>query len=87
MQAMLMNRIGDWGLSIALFIILWLFGTSDYNIIFSICSQYNVEYITILTIFLFIAAIGKSAQLGLHTWLPSAMEGCFCSNYGFFLFV
>lgn len=75
MQAMLMNRIGDWGLSIALFSIFWLFGASDYNTVFSICSQYDEKYITFVTIFLLIAAVGKSAQLGLHTWLPSAMEG------------
>lgn len=75
MQALLMNRIGDWGLSIGLFIQIWLFSSSSYDTIFGICSEYNEQYLTYLTIFLLIAAIGKSAQLGLHTWLPSAMEG------------
>lgn len=75
MQAILMNRIGDWGLSIALFTIFWLFGTSDYSTVFSTATQFDQSYLQFLTIFLFIAAIGKSAQLGLHTWLPSAMEG------------
>lgn len=75
MQAILMNRIGDWGLSIGLFGIFWLFGSSNYNTVFSVCSLFDEQYLTILTIFLLIAAIGKSAQLGLHTWLPSAMEG------------
>nr|QRH18115.1 NADH dehydrogenase subunit 5 [Blastocladiella sp.] len=75
MQALFMNRIGDWGLSIAIFSIFWLFGASDYSTVFSICSQYDEKYLTVVTIFLLIAAAGKSAQLGLHTWLPNAMEG------------
>ena len=72
-QAILINRIGDWGLIIALFNIFWLFESLDYNIIFNICSHNN--YIIFVTIFLLIASLAKSAQLGLHTWLPSAMEG------------
>jgi len=82
MQALLMNRVGDWGLSIALFGLFLLCGTFDYSIIFSISNYIskldiiNGEFIlTLLTFFLFLAAMGKSAQLGLHTWLPTAMEG------------
>lgn len=75
MQALLMNRIGDWGLIIALFCLIWLFGATDYSTVFSIRAPYDSTIVTIITIFLLIAAVGKSAQLGLHTWLPSAMEG------------
>jgi NADH-ubiquinone oxidoreductase chain 5 len=74
MQAILMNRIGDWGLSIAIFSIIWIFGGSEYSTVFSICNKYEGQ-LQYCTIFLLIAAVGKSAQLGLHTWLPSAMEG------------
>jgi NADH:ubiquinone oxidoreductase subunit 5 (subunit L)/multisubunit Na+/H+ antiporter MnhA subunit len=74
MQAILMNRIGDWGYILAILGILWIYGSSDYITVFNI-KGIRVEYLTIITILLLIAAIGKSAQLGLHTWLPSAMEG------------
>ena len=86
MQALIMNRIGDWGFSIALFTMLWVLGGNcDYGLIMSSgyyilastsasSTMINIDYMTIICLFLFIAAMGKSAQLGLHTWLPSAME-------------
>nr|NP_043727.1 NADH dehydrogenase, subunit 5 [Allomyces macrogynus]P50365.1 RecName: Full=NADH-ubiquinone oxidoreductase chain 5; AltName: Full=NADH dehydrogenase subunit 5 [Allomyces macrogynus]AAB05846.1 NADH dehydrogenase subunit 5 [Allomyces macrogynus]AAC49228.1 NADH dehydrogenase, subunit 5 [Allomyces macrogynus] len=75
MQAMLVNRVGDLGFVLGLFGIFWLFGSSDYDTVGIIAYKLDEQYITIVTLFLLIAAIGKSAQLGLHTWLPSAMEG------------
>jgi len=85
LKAMIMNRIADVFFIISILIIFLTFKTTDYNIIFNIIpfiikenyiimnSSFNI--ITIIAFFLFIGAIGKSAQIGLHTWLPDAMEG------------
>lgn len=75
MQAILMNRVGDWGLSLALFGLFLIGGSFDYSIIFSISNQIINNWLIIITLLLLLAAMGKSAQLGLHTWLPTAMEG------------
>lgn len=74
---MLMNRIGDLSLLIAISIIFMIFGTLKYNVIFNICYYFlnidifimglNFKLFFILCLFLFIGAVGKSAQLGLHT--------------------
>jgi len=84
-KAMLMNRIGDLSLLIAISIIFMIFGSLKYNVVFNICYYFlnfdilimglNFKLFFILCLFLFIGAVGKSAQLGLHTWLPDAMEG------------
>ncbi len=84
-KAMLVNRVGDFALLLALFSLIFIFNTLDYEIIFSIApyilnykisiGNFNFFLIDIICIFLFIGAMGKSAQLGLHTWLPDAMEG------------
>lgn len=84
-KAMLVNRVGDFGLLIALFTIFFVFNTFDYDIIFTlvplkmqyclICGGYQISIIDIICFFLIIGAMGKSAQIGLHTWLPDAMEG------------
>ena len=84
-KAMVMNRIGDFGLCIGFFLIYYLFKSLDYSVIFSLTPlfqsklffflHYEVNIITLISIFLFIGVCGKSAQLGLHTWLPDAMEG------------
>lgn len=84
-QAMVMNRIGDVGLCLGMFVIYAIFKSLDYNVVFSLVKEYKsvtIEFIglefnivTLIGIFLLIGAIGKSAQLGLHTWLPEAMEG------------
>lgn len=74
-QAIMMNRIGDLGFLLGLFGLSWTLGTSDLKIISIMSPSLVTEYVTLLTLVLLIAAIGKSAQLGLHTWLPSAMEG------------
>jgi len=76
MLAILMNRVGDWGFSIGIYFIFLLFGTLDFASIFAISHVINNEnIITLICILLFIGAIAKSAQLGLNTWLPQAMEG------------
>ena len=84
-KAMVLNRIGDLGLALGIFYIYIVFKSVDYNTIFAMIPFFLYEKIVILNheflalnliaLLLFIGAIGKSAQLGLHTWLPDAMEG------------
>ncbi|OUX53009.1 MAG: NADH-quinone oxidoreductase subunit L [Pelagibacteraceae bacterium TMED287] len=84
-KAFIVNRVGDFGLAVGIFLIFYHFGTVNFNEIFQIAPQYigkeinflwsEVNLITIICIFLFIGAMGKSAQFLLHTWLPDAMEG------------
>nr|QWT29576.1 NADH dehydrogenase subunit 5 [Stichopathes sp. SCBUCN-8849]WAU48128.1 NADH dehydrogenase subunit 5 [Cirrhipathes cf. anguina LS-2022] len=75
-KAMLVNRVGDIGLVLAMFAIWDQFGSLDFsstfNMVPSLASSNNI---TLICLLLFIGAVGKSAQLGLHTWLPDAMEG------------
>ena len=77
MKAMLINRVGDLGLVLAMLMIFKEFGALDFSTVYSfiVSPVANKENITIICILLFIGAVGKSAQLGLHTWLPDAMEG------------
>nr|YP_007516974.1 NADH dehydrogenase subunit 5 [Euplexaura crassa]ADY15466.1 NADH dehydrogenase subunit 5 [Euplexaura crassa] len=72
-KAMLINRIGDIGLMLAIILIWKEFGVLDYCSLFSALSPSSA--CTWICILLTIGAVGKSAQLGLHTWLPDAMEG------------
>lgn len=81
-KAMLVNRVGDFFIIFAFCFIAYVFNSLDYDIVFSLSPLvkdikcfYNLTYIDIITILLFLGAMGKSAQLGLHTWLPDAMEG------------
>lgn len=76
-KAMLINRVGDLGLVLAMIKILGEFGVLEFSTISSIMSVSgaNSESVTIICLLLFVGAVGKSAQLGLHTWLPDAMEG------------
>lgn len=84
-KAMLMNRVGDFGLALGIMGLYSVFKTLDYATIFAcaphVASQtflfLNVEFhaLTVIGLLLFVGAVGKSAQLGLHTWLPDAMEG------------
>lgn len=85
MKAMIVNRIGDMGLFLGLFTMYIVFNSMDYSTVFSTAYQFadetiiflNMEFhaLTVISCFLLIGAVGKSAQLGLHTWLPDAMEG------------
>lgn len=72
--ALTMNRVGDMGLSIGFFILFAVFGSLDYSTIFSIVPFINETAITIISLFIFMGAMAKSAQLGLHSWLPGSME-------------
>ena len=84
-KAMLVNRVGDFALLLAIFTIYCIFNTLDYDIVFTLVPlfvDYNIvigtlqlPVIDVICILLFIGCMGKSAQLGLHTWLPDAMEG------------
>ena len=85
-KAMLVNRIGDLGLVLSICSIFLSFKTLDYSIIFSLAcfsneSSFsflffnNADRLSVITFFIFFGALGKSAQIGLHIWLPDAMEG------------
>lgn len=76
-KAMLVNRVGDVGMILAM-ILIWLnFGSLEFCSVFSTSSLSSVsDYnLLLICILLLVGAVGKSAQLGLHTWLPDAMEG------------
>ncbi len=75
MSAFLTNRVGDCFLTIGMFAILWSFGNIDYYTVFSLSPYLNENVITIIGICLLIGAMAKSSQIGLHVWLPMAMEG------------
>ena len=84
-KAFLVNRIGDFGLAIGIFLIFFYFGTLNYNEVFQLASNFSqnkinflgleANLIHLISLFLFIGSMGKSAQFFLHTWLPDAMEG------------
>ena len=84
-KAMFMNRIGDVGLALGVFCIFVTFGSVDYSSVFALAPYYisdtinflNIDFglLNLVGVLLFVGAVGKSAQLGLHTWLPDAMEG------------
>jgi NADH-ubiquinone oxidoreductase chain 5 len=74
-QAILMNRIGDWGFSLGLFSIFLIFGNLDLTTIVTLTPIVNNDLLNIISLFLLLGAMAKSAQIGLHVWLPNAMEG------------
>ena len=74
-SAFLTNRVGDCFLTIGMFAILWSFGNVDYSTVFSVTPLISNNIITIVGICLLIGAMAKSSQVGLHVWLPMAMEG------------
>jgi len=74
-SAFLTNRVGDCFLTIGMFALLWSFGNVDYSTIFSLAPFVNENIVTIIGICLVIGAMAKSSQVGLHVWLPMAMEG------------
>jgi NADH-ubiquinone oxidoreductase chain 5 len=74
-SAFLTNRVGDCFLTIGMFAILWSFGNVDYSTVFSLAPFVNENIVTIIGICLVIGAMAKSSQVGLHVWLPMAMEG------------
>ena len=84
-KAMLVNRVGDIGLCLGLCGIFILFHSLEYTTVFAVAASLNYatfnifgfefSFIDLLCFFIFWGAVGKSAQIGLHTWLPDAMEG------------
>lgn len=84
-KAFIVNRVGDFGFALGIFLIFYLFGTVNYNEVFQQIPQnlnnkliflgLHINSIDLICILLFIGAMGKSAQIFLHTWLPDAMEG------------
>lgn len=76
-KAFIMNRIGDLGFLLGMFLIYQNFGSLDYNVVFAKAGAVaaGTPFITAITLLLFIGAMGKSAQLPLYTWLPDAMAG------------
>ncbi len=75
LSAFLTNRVGDCLLTVGMFALLWSFGNIDYNTVFSVAPFINEDLITLIGICLLIGAMAKSSQVGLHVWLPMAMEG------------
>ena len=74
-SALLTNRVGDCLLTVGMFTMIWSFGNLDYSTVFALAPYYNETIITIVGICLLIGATAKSSQVGLHIWLPQAMEG------------
>jgi NADH-quinone oxidoreductase subunit L len=74
-EAFVMNRIADLGMLIGIFMIYWNLGSLEYDTVFANIGSLSTGTITAIGIFLFIGAMGKSAQFPLHTWLANAMEG------------
>src|SRR5262249_21762870 len=86
-KAFVVNRIGDFGFALGIFAVFVIFGSLDFDTVFgktpAIAGQplplpflgWQVPGLTLACLLLFVGAMGKSAQLGLHTWLPDAMEG------------
>ena len=85
MKAFIVNRVGDFGFILGIIAIYSVFGSLYFDEIFSdveglhklsiVMLGFKINLIELIAILLFIGAMGKSAQIGLHTWLPDAMEG------------
>jgi len=77
-KAFVVNRVGDFGFLIGMFLIFITFGTLNYTDVFTAAPDklaYGGTLVTAITLLLFVGATGKSAQIPLYTWLPDAMEG------------
>jgi len=74
-KAFIMNRIGDVGFLIAIFMMIAKFGSVDFAEVFGKAGSVSTGVITAITLLLFVGATGKSAQIPLYTWLPDAMAG------------
>jgi len=84
-KAFIVNRIGDFGFALGIMGVFYVFGTVAFDAVFAATPSKvgqsfeflggQVDALTTLCLLLFVGAMGKSAQLGLHTWLPDAMEG------------
>ena len=84
-KAFIVNRVGDFGFGIGIFLIFFFYGTVNYDEVFQLTPQFTQKeviflgiecnLVTLICLMLFVGAMGKSAQFLLHTWLPDAMEG------------
>jgi NADH-quinone oxidoreductase subunit L len=74
-KAFVVNRIGDAGFLLAIFLVFVNFRTLDYTQVFAQAGKLSPEMATAIALCLLVGAIGKSAQIPLYTWLPDAMEG------------
>ena len=84
-KAFIVNRVGDFGFALGIMAIYFLFGTASFGSVFDATPDkahttfsflgLESHALTVICLLLFMGAMGKSAQLGLHTWLPDAMEG------------
>ncbi len=74
-KAFIVNRIGDFGFALAMFIIVINFGTLDFTKVFAKAPGAPVETLTAIALLMLVGAAGKSAQIPLYVWLPDAMEG------------
>lgn len=74
-EAFIMNRVGDLGLLLGMFLIYWNIGSLQYEIVFAQVSTLENSTLVWIGALLFLGAMGKSAQFPLHTWLADAMEG------------
>ena len=84
-KAFVVNRVGDFGFALGIFLIFYIFGTVNYDEVFqqtpSIINNelvflgIHIKAVDLICLLLFVGAMGKSAQFLLHTWLPDAMEG------------
>jgi NADH-quinone oxidoreductase subunit L len=78
-KAFIVNRIGDFGFSLAIFLIFLGFGSLDFSTVFAAVGRQPVESaagaLTLIGLLLMVGAAGKSAQIPLYVWLPDAMEG------------
>ncbi|MBV5335800.1 NADH-quinone oxidoreductase subunit L, partial [bacterium] len=85
MKAFIVNRVGDFGFVLGIFAIFVLTGSVSFDVVFAKAPElvgqkihflsWTFDGLTCACLLLFVGAMGKSAQLGLHTWLPDAMEG------------
>ena len=84
-KAFVVNRVGDFGFALGVMAIFLVFDSVDFATVFAAAPAvagtsmaflgWEFDTLTVITLLLFVGAMGKSAQLGLHTWLPDAMEG------------
>ena len=78
-KAFIVNRIGDWGFILGIFLIFFTFGTLDFRAVTEATAEMPVEagfgVLSVICLLLFVGAVGKSAQIPLYIWLPDAMEG------------
>jgi NADH-quinone oxidoreductase subunit L len=74
-KAFLVNRVGDWGFTLGLFLIFTTFGSLQFGQVFAKAPHVSSGIVTWIALLLFVGAVGKSAQFPLHVWLPDAMEG------------